>query len=250
MSNSPLVTTDFWDKELQSGKWYDKSTQYWNVQSPTVDGVLGGFSSVDPADVRESSKFIEDAGKLRAGMGCEMRRERALDGGAGIGRVTKHLLSNFFGKVDLLEGNKKLLETAPGFLAEKHSHLGDMFNSKLQDFVPKEGLYDCIWAQWCMMFLTDADFIHLLKHFATGLRPGGLIFIKENVLDKDSAELVKDEADNSVARSLGLMEHIFEQAGLKVVLKQHQQEWAANMVPVMMYALVPRAWVPPASEEQ
>jgi len=250
MSNFSAVTTAFWEKELADGGWYNKSAQYWKDNCPpTVDGVLGGFASVDPVDVRESTKFLEDVAKLRADMGCAMRRNRALDGGAGIGRVTKNLLGNFFDTVDLLEGNQRLLEAAPDFLAEKRSHLGEMFCSTLQDFVPKEGVYDCIWVQWCVIYLTDLDFIRFLKHCANGLHPGGLIFIKENVLDKDSThDLVKDEDDSSVTRSLTLMEHIFEQAGLAVVLKRYQEEWSDSMLPVMMYALIPQAHAPIPAE--
>lgn len=244
MSDFSQHTSTFWEKELKDGgsEWYTKSAQYWiDNCPPTIDGVLGGYASVDPVDVRESRKFFEDAVGAWAQAGHpRMRRERCLDGGAGIGRVTKHLLSGLFDKVDLVEGNRRLLDSAPDFLAEQQSHLGEMFCVTLQEFTPCEAVYDAIWVQWVVIYLTDSDFVGFLARCVRGLRPGGLIFIKENVLDNEGGhDLVKDEEDSSVTRSPGLMEHIFRQAGLQVVLKRYQEDWADNMIPVLMYALAP-----------
>ena len=55
----------------------------------TVDGVLGGFASLDAPDVRASRRFLAQArtaaGQLRGAFA-------AADVAAGIGRVAKHVL--------------------------------------------------------------------------------------------------------------------------------------------------------------
>ena len=70
--------------------------------------------------------------------------QRALDCGAGIGRITKHLLVKHFTKVDLVEQNKLFLEKAKEYLktSDKVDHL---YCCGLQNFVPEEKTYDVIW---------------------------------------------------------------------------------------------------------
>mmetsp|Transcript_73157 Transcript_73157/g.210057 ORF Transcript_73157/g.210057 Transcript_73157/m.210057 type:complete len:272 (-) Transcript_73157:111-926(-) len=236
-------TAAFWAKELTDGgkEWYGKAENWWVNNSPaTVDGVLGGYGKVDPEDVKQSARFWEEVQKMRLAAGVPVGRGRCLDGGAGIGRVSRNLLSHIFDTVDLVEGNRRLLEAAPEFMDERRSHLGELICETLQDVVPAEGLYDCIWVQWVVIYLTDADFVCFLRRCVRGLRPGGMIVIKENVLEtSDLKDLVKDEDDSSVTRSQPLMKHIFQQAGLELVLERSQENWGSDMLPVWMYALKP-----------
>lgn len=44
-----------WDRKEQ---WYARAVNYWDQQAATVDGVLGGFGHVSPADIRESERFL------------------------------------------------------------------------------------------------------------------------------------------------------------------------------------------------
>lgn len=87
---------------------YEKSKTYWSNISPTKDGVLGGFGSISDIDIKYSKRFLarlnrwDDAPFLG----------RALDVGAGIGRVTKDLLSHRYRKVDLLEQDEKFINEA------------------------------------------------------------------------------------------------------------------------------------------
>ncbi len=41
--------------------------------------------------------------------------------------------------------------------------------------------YSCIWTQWCLLYLTDIDFLAFFKRCSKGLAPGGLFFVKENI---------------------------------------------------------------------
>jgi len=67
--------------------------------------VLGGYGDVHEIDARTSCEMID-------GFMKQMGHERALDCGAGIGRVTKHVLEQRFDKIDLLDPSPILLEKA------------------------------------------------------------------------------------------------------------------------------------------
>ena len=54
--------------------------------------------------------------------------QRALDCGAGIGRITKHLLQRHFMQIDLAEQNPKFLEKAKGYLQDS-GKVGQLFCS-------------------------------------------------------------------------------------------------------------------------
>jgi protein N-terminal methyltransferase len=54
--------------------------------------------------------------------------QRALDCGAGIGRITKHLLQRHFLKIDLAEQNPKFLEKAKDYLHDS-GKIGQLFCS-------------------------------------------------------------------------------------------------------------------------
>ena len=68
----------------------------------------------------------------------------ALDCGAGIGRITKHLLVKHFNSVDLVEQDKKFLEKASENL-KNCKQAGKLFCCGLQNFVPENAHYDVIW---------------------------------------------------------------------------------------------------------
>ena len=63
-----------------------------------MSGNLGGFEQLHPIDIEFSRKVVDDLLKKDL-----MSRERALDCGSGIGRVSEHLLSEVFTKVDLVD---------------------------------------------------------------------------------------------------------------------------------------------------
>ena len=255
-------------KETQqtAQEWYNKAEEWWSdptKASATVDGVLGGFGELDPVDCQESKQFLVDIHTL-LGIEPSATPTRALDGGAGIGRVAKHLLSEFYTKVDLVEGNQRLLDAAPDYMKrseataggvgrvggsestaldhDKSQQLGELYCTTLQDFVPAANGYECIWVQWVIIYLTDVDLIEFLKRCAVGLKPStGFIVIKENVLQTkyNSTEFILDEEDSSLTRSRPYMNWIFEQAGLEIFVETKQEHWHKSMLPVYMYCLRP-----------
>lgn len=221
--------------------WYARSTSYWARIEPTLDGVLGGYASIHQTDIEGSRRFIEaflKRGAPRALSG----NQRALDCGAGIGRVARHLLCRLFQQVDLLEPN-------PSFLAEAARQLegmpakGQLIQGSLQDYSPTAGHYDVIWLQWVLLYLKDVDLIECLSRCAIALRPGGMIFVKENV--SSGEHLVVDSEDASVTRTDQHFRDLFARAGLRLVRQQLQRGFPAELYPVRMYALEPSGLVLP-----
>ena len=56
--------SEFWQDASYRKTWYTKAIAYWenNEEVPaTVDGVLGGFASLDAPDVRASRRFLSQA---------------------------------------------------------------------------------------------------------------------------------------------------------------------------------------------
>jgi len=51
--------------------WYSLGAGYWGKVDPTVDGMLGGFASLSPVDVKESTEFLQSVRKLRGAAAFE-----------------------------------------------------------------------------------------------------------------------------------------------------------------------------------
>ena len=204
-----------------------------------MEGVLGGFGRLSGIDIKASQTFLEKL-KDRVPFGSS----RALDCGAGIGRVTKDLLRMKFDSVDLVEPCDKLLLKA---VEDLPNHRGGFYLSGLQSFDPlspssciagKEEvvhLYDCIWAQWVLLYLTGDDLVAFFKRCAAALKDeNSVICFKENVvLQGDS---VLDEDDCSLTRNVDEYRQAAHAAGLKVVLEMRQSLWPSNCFPVVMFA--------------
>jgi protein N-terminal methyltransferase len=175
----------------------------------------------------------------------------ALDCGAGVGRVSKEFLLHHFHEVDLVEPSAHLLEAArkdlcgggsssktttkPAF-PPSHKAVG-FFQQGLESFDPAPGRYDVIWVQWAMLYLTDEDAISFLNRCAAALKPGGVIFIKENVCAQG---FIVDSEDASVTRSHAYNVELFtKRAGLKLAHTALQKDFPKQLFKVRMYALKP-----------
>ncbi|CAK8997715.1 N-terminal Xaa-Pro-Lys N-methyltransferase 1-B (Alpha N-terminal protein methyltransferase 1A-B) (Methyltransferase-like protein 11A-B) (X-Pro-Lys N-terminal protein methyltransferase 1A-B) (NTM1A-B) [Durusdinium trenchii] len=137
--------------------WYQKAADHWAAQAATLDGVLGGFPETSEPDLRESRR----RSRHRRPRGQTLRNARSswiaaleLDG---------------FERVDLVEPNDRLLEEA-----KKQAPAPSPEGNWLR--------YDVIWAQWVLLYLTDEDLVAFLQRCKKGLRPNGMIFVKENVV--------------------------------------------------------------------
>ena len=146
-----------WSDEKEKEAWYAGGFAYWSGEAATNDGMLGGFADVDAADTADSLKFMRRCGALPESQRNGGRRVvRALDVGAGIGRVTSGTLLQLTDTVDLLESDAKFVERAKGALAWAAPRVERFHCQPMQDFVPETGRYDLIWIQWCVGCLTLA----------------------------------------------------------------------------------------------
>ncbi|UKZ63291.1 uncharacterized protein TrAtP1_004520 [Trichoderma atroviride] len=215
---------------------------YWEGVSADIDGMLGGipsvkgFSGILRSDLQGSRTFL-----AKLGIGAKQGRQKlatALEGGAGIGRVTEGLLIPLADEVDVIEPVAKFTAGLQGKEGVRH-----VYNMGLQDWEPVDGLtYDLIWTQWCVGHLTDSQLVGYLKRCQVALNPGAMIVLKENL--STSGRDVFDELDSSVTREDTKFRQIFEQAGLQLVKSELQRGFPETpqmtLLPVKMYALKPK----------
>lgn len=211
--------------------WYEAAVQYWDNQAPTDDGVLGGYGYVSDIDVRDSKLFLNKAmGPTLADAAKNKHTLVALDCGAGVGRVSRALLLHYFQEVDLIEPSAHLLEAAKKDLLgpkktsypASHRAVG-FFQQGLESFIPEPSRYDVVWVQWAMLYLKDEDAIIFLQRCASALKPGGLIFVKENVCNQG---FIVDLEDASVTRSHAYNVELFtKRAGLKLAHTALQKDF-------------------------
>uniref|UniRef100_A0A1A7XAD1 protein N-terminal methyltransferase n=1 Tax=Iconisemion striatum TaxID=60296 RepID=A0A1A7XAD1_9TELE len=211
--------------------FYSNAEDYWKEVPPTVDGMLGGYGSISSIDINGSKAFLKKfigVGEGKTGSGC------ALDCGAGIGRITKRLLLPLFQTVDLVDVTKEFLDKARSYLGEDGKRVENYFCCGLQDFVPETGRYDVIWIQWVIGHLTDDHLVDFLRRCQKGLRPNGLVVIKDNVSYEG---IVPDEVDSSVCRDLEIVRRLVSRAGLRIVHEEQQMNFPKEIYQVHMLAL-------------
>ncbi|CAD7950262.1 unnamed protein product [Amoebophrya sp. A120] len=125
-------------------------------------------------------------------------------------------------------------------------------NDKIRELSSTSLQYDCIWNQWVLLYLTDDDLITYLQKCQRQLtKPGGFMFVKENVLlppagsvDRSHPAWTKyekgmeiDEDDNGVTRSDDRYRELFEKAGLELICAVKQANWPKDLYPIYMYVL-------------
>lgn len=115
--------SDMWDYELNQtastaeNPWYSKAYDYWENETNcpiTDDGVLGGYGCVTEVDVKESIEFLNYLKEIRP----FLQFNEAVDCGAGIGRVSKHLLLPIFKHVDMVEQSPRLLHSSAQYIGD------------------------------------------------------------------------------------------------------------------------------------
>ncbi|KAG2134387.1 alpha-N-methyltransferase NTM1 [Suillus bovinus] len=196
--------------------------QYWATQPANYDGVLGGFGtgSLPRVDSLGSRRFLLDLlpelstvpspFQSLSGPPSKTQRVRALDVGAGVGRVTSDVLLHLVSDVVLLEPVEPFINEARsrGKASESGSEINDsgyrvlwkgiadrsksvtFFKGALQSFdpiapgtpldrvgyLPQDGDdetetgFDVIWCQWCLGHLKDDDLAQFLQRSKKALR--------------------------------------------------------------------------------
>ncbi|KAI1304388.1 alpha-N-methyltransferase NTM1 [Xylaria venustula] len=218
----------------------DDSRHYWQGIDASDNGMLGGYGHVSRVDLRGSRSFLAKLGFGRKDGVKTIRR--ALEGGAGIGRITCGLLLDLAETVDVVEPISKFTDAL-----SKRDGIGRIFNLGLEEWRPGEGddlSYDVVWNQWCLGHLTDLQLEEYLLRCKSVLSTGedgkvsGVIVVKENITTGE--EDLFDEVDSSVTRREATFKHIFEKAGLRIVKNELQHGLPSELYPVRMFALRPK----------
>ncbi|ETS73123.1 hypothetical protein PFICI_15068 [Pestalotiopsis fici W106-1] len=233
-SNGTRKSSDHQTTALSPNK--DVGLGYWNNVECNVDGMLGGFSVVSRIDLQSSRNFLAKLG-IGAKPGLRVV-DRALEGGAGIGRVTEGLLLKVAKTVDIIEPVIKFTDTIKG-----KDGVCKIHNVGLEEWRPtQDDQYDLIWTQWCVGHLSDAQLLQYLKECKSALKPGtGLAVVKENLstIDVD----MFDEIDSSITRRDDKFRSLFAEAGLAIVRTELQKGFPKSnlgkLLPVRVYALKP-----------
>ncbi|CAG8440327.1 2079_t:CDS:2 [Acaulospora morrowiae] len=226
---------------FEEERWYEDALGYWSATPATINGMLGGYGSVTSLEAKGSMEFISEYVRGKRGAHNALKvpprisTQYACDCGAGIGRVSKHFLLKIFDKVDLVEYTPKFIQHAERtYLAKEKSlgRIGKFMCLGLQEFTPEEGKYDLIWCQWVLGHLKDDDLEEFFKRCKKGLKPNGMIGVKENV---SVFGYRFDKNDSSVTRY-----HIYRKAGLSLLKEATQHGMPDGLYEVKMYALEPK----------
>ena len=215
--------------------------EYWNSIDSTVNGMLGGFPQISHIDLKGSSAFLT---KIRRQHKQTDPFARAVDCGAGIGRITSGLLVKFAEVVDVVEPVQKFThEITQGetFAALRDSgKIGAVFNVGLEQWDPQRK-YDLIWNQWCLGQLNDDQLRAYLGRCRENVTDDGWVIVKENTTNETDGEDLFDDVDSSVTRSDSKFRAIFAAAKLRVVAYEVQKgvPKSLNLYPVRIYALRP-----------
>ncbi|XP_062938276.1 N-terminal Xaa-Pro-Lys N-methyltransferase 1 isoform X3 [Cynocephalus volans] len=158
----------------------------------------------------------------------------ALDCGAGIGRITKRLLLPLFRVVDMVDMTEDFLVKAKTYLGEEGKRVRNYYCCGLQDFSPEPDSYDVIWIQWVIGHLTDQHLAEFLRRCKGGLRPNGIIVIKDNMAQEG---VILDDVDSSVCRDLEVVRRIIRSAGLSLLAEERQENLPDEIYHVYSFAL-------------
>ena len=142
-----------------------------------------------------------------------LKLNRAADCGAGIGRVTNHLLSRRFNTVDLYERSSKLLQFARESF-EGNPRVGEFVNADLKQIEFKHK-YDVIWVQMVSGYFDDEELVEFYKKCKDALTTEGVVVFKDFISPVYSLQISHRLAE--VFRSRDYNKVIFHEAGYEVV---------------------------------
>lgn len=139
------------------------------------------------ADGEEGLAFLDRWMVLaRTTQNKKLVTKRAIDAGAGVGRVTKLVLLKRYDTVRLVEADPNWSRRSQVYLGRKRSKGCTFVCSRLEDIQPQTVIAwgepaDVVWLQWTLQYLTDQDAIRTLKSLASSLVIGtGVLIVKEN----------------------------------------------------------------------
>ncbi|OJJ42331.1 hypothetical protein ASPZODRAFT_137350 [Penicilliopsis zonata CBS 506.65] len=218
------------------------SIEYWNNVPATANGMLamlGAYPWYTRIDLRGSRSFLARVRRLIPGCTTEGRLARAVDCGAGVGRVTEGFLGLVSEAVDAVEPVAKFTQVLQASaLKREQKIIQDVYTMGLEDWQPDKA-YDLVWIQFCLGHLKDQQLCELLQRCRAALTATGVIVVKENLSTHPQGQDMYDELDSSVTRTDDKFRALFDQAGLRLIASELQLGFPKTfkLLPVRFYAL-------------
>lgn len=214
------------EEQIETEEQADKGLRtFYDDRISDID-MLDGHSDYFRKDPKHSLKLLRTIFKNRK------TARRVLEVSAGNGRVSKAVLRHIFKLIDIIEPSVNMRKRAQEEMSQLGRPYGKVFDCTMQQFsADKKGPYDCVWIQFCVMYLNDIEFVEFLTKLRLCLAQEGRIIIKENMSDDKTVEVVgeyKENTDRSLIRSKQCFQYIFAKAGYTVV---RSEDW--NEVPGM-----------------
>jgi protein N-terminal methyltransferase len=207
-------------------EWYAANDEFWR------DGGYGGKTDEEAMIGDEGA--LEDGEEGLAFLDKMIARTsghktiRAIDAGAGVGRVTKDVLLKRYDTVRLVEADSHFSQRSKVYLGRKRSARCSFTCARLEELnedevVGWEGPVDLIWLQWTLQYLTDLDAVGTLSNLAKGLVAGtGMLIVKENRpygvarTDRFQMETPRFNGRYDITRTDAQHRLLFHRAGLRV----------------------------------
>lgn len=168
------------DQAANRSAYYTANQTFWETDgyggANDEEAMIGDDGSEE--DTLHSLRFVDE---LR-GRVPELQLRAALDVGAGVGRVTKHVLLRRCERVCLVEGDSRWLRQARRYLGNKRQQRCSFVHARCEEYVPGVAdRHDLVWVQWTLQYLVDADVVSTLRALAhRALTSTGVLVIKEN----------------------------------------------------------------------
>jgi len=171
-----------WTEQARHHREYYAANERWWDE----DGYGGG--SDEEAMIGDGSSEEDIEHSLRLLDALKARRPAlafgsALDGGSGVGRVTKHVLLRRFERVCLVEPCARWLKQSRRYLGNKRAGKCAFVHARLEELEAPSArpaaaaaaaqLFDLVWVQWTLQYLVDAHVVAALRSLASRLSAGG-----------------------------------------------------------------------------
>jgi AdoMet dependent proline di-methyltransferase len=218
-------------QEQHRNEFYQANELYWSRggYGGTTDNeaMIGDGDGIE--DGAEGLAFLDRYISQHPPQHAQSRRfDRAIDLGAGAGRITKLVLLKRYSQVRLVEGDEGWSKRSRTYLGRKrasqclfvHQRLDDLTHQDVRNWGPEPA--DLMWVQWTLQYLIDADVVDCLKIISGGLRTGsGILIVKENrpLARDDRFQMDMPGGENGrydITRTDAHHRLLFQRAGLTV----------------------------------
>lgn len=179
---------------LHRDGWYATNINWWRHDrgggygGDTDEEAMIGDGGAE-ADALEGLAFLDrlillESSSQKNNNNQKLKFARAIDAGAGVGRVTKHILLKRYDMVNLVEADSGWSKRSKTYLGRKRAARCTFTCSRIEELVhdsDDSSRIDLVWLQWTLQYLTDADAVETLQNLATRLiLRTGILIVKEN----------------------------------------------------------------------